>query len=113
MKLPPCNDWFCVYILRSKKDGSIYVGCTSDLRRRLEEHEKGMSYATKRMLPIELVYIEAYRSRGDAFRREKRLKQHGSAMRNLKLRLSGTLRNWKQDESYLSPTESLSRLIKK
>jgi len=91
MSPAPRFNWYCVYMLRSKRDGSIYVGCTSDLCERLEEHRKGRNYSTRKMLPIELIYLEAYRSKSDAFRREKRIKQHGSAMRNLKLRLSDTL----------------------
>ena len=85
------KNWYCVYMLRSKKNGRIYVGCTSNLKKRLEEHRKGMSYSTKKILPIEVIYVESYRTKSDAFRREKRLKQHGSALRNLKLRLSDTL----------------------
>ena len=70
------GNWYCIYMLRSKENGSIYVRCTSDLYKRLEEHKKGLNHSTKRMLPVELIYIEAYRSKIDAFMREKRLKQH-------------------------------------
>lgn len=87
----PHETWYCVYMLRSKKNGSIYIGCTSRLNKRLEEHRKGLNYTTKKLLPIELIYFEAYRSKDDAYRREKRLKQYGSAIRNLKSRLSDTL----------------------
>ncbi len=84
-------NWYYVYILRSKRNGLLYVGCTSDLRKRLDDHKKGKSFSTKKMLPIELVYFEAFISKKDAFEREKKLKQYGGGMRNLKLRLKDTL----------------------
>ena len=43
-------------------------------------------------MPLELIYFEAYKSKKEAFDREKRLKQYGSALRNLKLRIKDTLR---------------------
>jgi len=41
------------------------------------------------MLPIELIYFEAFMYRKAAFEREKRLKHYGSALRHLKLRIGG------------------------
>lgn len=43
------------------------------------------------MLPVELIYFEAYRSKKDAFERERNLKYYGSGLRNLKLRLRESL----------------------
>ena len=80
---------FYVYLLKSKRDSSIYIGCTSNLYKRLEEHREGKSYSTKKMSPIELTYFEAYSSKKAAFEREKRLKHYGSALRHLKLRTGG------------------------
>lgn len=89
--IPAPRQWFYVYLLRSKKDGSLYIGCTSNLHKRLREHKEGKIYSTRKILPIELIYFEAYKSRKEAFEREKHLKHHGSALRNLKLRLQSTL----------------------
>lgn len=87
----PAPHWHYVYLLASKKDtNKIYMGCTNDLHNRLKEHNEGKNYYTKRMLPIELIYFEAYKSKKDAFEREKHLKHYGSALRNLKMRLKGT-----------------------
>lgn len=88
---PAPRSWYYVYLLKSKKDGKIYIGCTSDLQRRLKEHEEGQNYSTRKMLPIELIYVEAYKSKKDAFEREKKLKHYGSGLRNLKLRIKDTL----------------------
>lgn len=62
---------YFVYILQSKKDSNFYVGCTNDLRKRLEEHNAGRVYSTKFRKPFDLIYYEAYRNKNDAFLREK------------------------------------------
>jgi len=96
---PAPQRWFYVYLPKSKRDssiyprsslmGRIYIRCTSNLRKRLEEHKEGKIYSTRKMLPIELIYFEGFRSRKAAFEREKRLKYYGSALGHLKLRIGG------------------------
>jgi putative endonuclease len=86
---PAPQRWFYVYLLKSKRDSLIYIGCTSNLHKRLEEHREEKVYSTKKMLPIELIYFEAYSSKKAAFERERRLKHYGSALRHLKLRIGG------------------------
>lgn len=75
-----------VYILRSEKSGMLYTGCTSDLRKRLDEHNSGKSTYTKGRGPFELIYYEAYRDSNDAFAREKHLKT-GPGKNHLKQRV--------------------------
>ncbi len=62
---------FYVYILFSKKDQNLYIGCTNDLKRRVEQHNKGVVRATKSRRPLKLIYYEAYINKDNAFRREK------------------------------------------
>lgn len=62
---------YYVYILRSLKDGKFYIGFASDLQRRIEQHNKGLSLSTKARGPLELVYYEAYRNRKDAMAKER------------------------------------------
>ncbi|MEK9176800.1 MAG: GIY-YIG nuclease family protein [Patescibacteria group bacterium] len=81
-----------VYILRSSKDGDLYIGSTADLRRRLSEHNDGKSQATSPRKPFVLVYYEAYTSRKDALRRESALKLRGQARKHLMTRLKDSLR---------------------
>jgi len=50
--------FFYVYILESLKDQKHYTGYTNDLKRRLEEHKKGLSFSTKFRLPFKLIYFE-------------------------------------------------------
>jgi putative endonuclease len=65
---------YYTYVLKSLKDGGIYIGHTSDIKRRLEEHNSGISKSTKHRLPFELIYSEKFRTRSEAMRREKYLK---------------------------------------
>ncbi|MEK7307599.1 MAG: GIY-YIG nuclease family protein [Nitrospirota bacterium] len=49
---------FFVYILRSKKDGYIYIGQTNNIFKRLVKHNKGQIKSTKYRIPFELIYFE-------------------------------------------------------
>ena len=82
---------FYVYLLRSTKDGTLYIGYTKDLRQRLEQHRKGRAQTTKKHLPVELVYYEAYKSQKDAVSREQGLKHYGKALAQLKRRIRESL----------------------
>jgi putative endonuclease len=61
----------------------FYIGFSTDLKRRLSEHKRGASFATKSRGPWKLIYYEAYTEREDAENREKFLKS--GAGRRLKL----------------------------
>jgi putative endonuclease len=65
---------FYVYLLHSAKDKGFYIGFSTDLKRRLSEHTRGASLATKSRGPWKLIYYEAYTEREDAEGREKFLK---------------------------------------
>lgn len=82
---------FCVYVLKSSKDLKLYIGSTSDLKRRVEEHNKGLVGSTKARRPLKLVYYEAYSSEEDARNREKQLKLRGQARRHLVNRIKNSI----------------------
>lgn len=66
---------FCyVYLLRSTITGGFYIGFTSKLKKRLAEHNNGLSPSTKPYRPWELLYYEAHKDEADARRRERYLK---------------------------------------
>jgi putative endonuclease len=65
----------CVYILASKRGGTLYIGVTNDIRRRLVEHQDGKVGFTRRYKIKRLVYIEFHPLIRDAIVREKRLKE--------------------------------------
>ena len=65
-----------VYILASKRNGTLYIGMTSDLLRRMEEHLKGRASSfVRRYGVMRLVYYEEYPLYTDAIRRETNLKR--------------------------------------
>ena len=80
-----------LYIIKSKKTLRIYIGYTSDLKRRLMEHNSDKVFSTKNRGPWALVYYEAYLSNSDAREREKKLKYHGKALGQLKRRMKNSL----------------------
>ena len=78
---------FFMYLIRSKLDGQYYIGQTSDLKRRIVEHNRGDSKFTRKYKPWKLVYFEAFISRDLAFRREKQLKRKAKTWQELLRRL--------------------------
>ena len=89
--------WYYVYLLKSKQSrriypalpkARVYIGCTGDLRKRLKEHIDGKVFSTKNMLPIELLYYEAYKSKDIAYKREKTLKAYGNSLIKILTRLN-------------------------
>ncbi|MBS0546611.1 MAG: GIY-YIG nuclease family protein [Proteobacteria bacterium] len=64
-----------VYILASPNGRALYVGVTTDLGRRLDEHQRGLSEHTARYNISRLVFIEAHETAPDAINREKQLKK--------------------------------------
>jgi putative endonuclease len=70
--------WY-VYMLRCR-DGSLYTGITTDLERRLHEHNHGRRGAryTRARRPVTLVWAEPQDTRADATRREYHLRNLGT-----------------------------------
>lgn len=65
---------FYTYVLYSSEHNKIYIGQSSDLQKRLFEHNTGMSKYTKRYLPWKIIFKEEFDSRSEAMKREKELK---------------------------------------
>lgn len=60
---------FYTYILESESDNHLYVGYTSNLKNRLEDHNSGKNNSTKPHIPWKLIYYEACLDIEDAKRR--------------------------------------------
>jgi putative endonuclease len=76
---------YYIYILASKRNGTLYIGVTNDLKRRVYEHkEKIISGFTAKYNVDKLVYYEAFGDVGEAIYREKQLKKWN---RNWKIEL--------------------------
>lgn len=67
-------DHFYVYVLKSQKDGKLYVGYTNNLKRRLSQHAKGEVISTKNRRPLRLIHYEYFINETDAKAREVFLK---------------------------------------
>ena len=79
--------FYYVYILESESNSKeLYIGYTNDLKKRLIQHNGGLSRSTKRYLPWKLIYYEACLNINDAKRREKYFKT-SQGRRLLKRRL--------------------------
>jgi len=64
-----------VYILASKKNGTLYVGVTTDLRKRVYEHKNNVVEGfTKKYHVHSLVWYELHETMESAIQREKRIK---------------------------------------
>lgn len=71
---------FYVYILANKKNGTLYVGMTDDLVKRVWQHRTGLNEGfTKRYGIKTLVWFEVHESRDSAFSREQQIKKWNRA----------------------------------
>jgi putative endonuclease len=67
---------YYVYIMASKRNGTIYIGMTNDIQRRVFEHKQGLVEGfTKEYHVHVLVHLEWFGDVRDAIRREKQLKK--------------------------------------
>lgn len=80
-----------VYITKSEKDNKLYIGSTNNLKRRMEEHNRGLVYSTKSRGPFHVIYYEAYKEEKDARKRESNLKLRSRAFAQLKKRMQRSL----------------------
>ncbi len=67
---------YFVYILASQINGTIYIGITNDLQRRIWEHKQGKIRGFTQKYGVDkLVYFEEFGEVDEAIQREKRLKK--------------------------------------
>jgi putative endonuclease len=99
---------FYVYLLRSVTDDGFYIGFSTDLKRRLLEHKRGASFATRFRGPWKLIYYEAYAQREDAEGRECYLKS-GAGRRFLRHQLRHYLQRFPSADKALVNAERASR----
>ena len=80
-----------VYILKSKKNGRLYTGYTTNLKQRFRDNNQGKSKYTKNNSPYVLVYFEAYTSKDDAQKRERGLKLRSNAYIQIRGRIKSSI----------------------
>ena len=72
--------WY-VYILECA-DNTLYTGITNNLQKRLDQHNRGKAASyTRGRIPVTLNYFERVNNRGDALRREWKIKNMTRAMK--------------------------------
>ena len=67
---------YAVFIMASRRNGTLYVGVTNDIARRAYEHRNGLGAAFTRKYGVtQLVWCEHYADINEAIAREKQLKK--------------------------------------
>ena len=67
---------YFVYILASKIRGTLYIGMTNDLQRRVYEHKTGIKKGFTQKYGVErLVYFETFQDVNEAIKRENNMKK--------------------------------------
>lgn len=79
--------FYYTYVLKSQKDGKLYIGFSGNLRERLKAHNKGEVESTKYRRPFKLVYFEGCLSKELAEKREMYFKT-GFGRKFLKSRIN-------------------------
>ena len=74
-------------MLYSAEYDEFYLGSTTDLKRRYEQHKKGENKSTRKASDWKVVYYEVYQAHATARRREASLKRSGKAYVSLKQRI--------------------------
>ena len=91
-KAPPMNTLlpYFVYMLISQKDQLLYIGYSSNLEKRVSDHNNGFTKSTAGRRPLQLIFCEGYLYKEDALKREAYFKT--TAGKNaIRLMLNGTL----------------------
>lgn len=84
------NKRYYIYVLLSLKDQKLYIGYTTDLKRRISEHTYGKVISTRHRLPFKLIHYEYFTNIDDAKAREVFLKS-GFGRTQLKEALKRTI----------------------
>ncbi len=65
---------YFVYILQSEKNGKYYIGSTSNLERRILEHNSGKTRSLKYLIPLKVVFKKKFETINEAIKIERKLK---------------------------------------
>jgi putative endonuclease len=82
---------FYVYVLVEKETRDTYIGYSSNLRKRVVQHQTGSGAKTTKHGDWHLVYYEAYLSEKDAINRERKLKHYGQSRTHLFRRIKNSI----------------------
>ncbi len=88
------DNFYFTYVLFSQKDHLLYIGYTSNLEKRLEEHNQGLTKSTCNRRPFKLIYFEGHTRKLDALKRERYFKTN-SGKRTLRKILKDVLEDFR------------------
>ena len=81
---------YFVYILFSQKDHLLYIGYSSNLEKRVADHNSGNTKSTAHRRPLQLIFCEGYLYKEDAMKREAYFKTT-AGKKAIRYMLSSTL----------------------
>ena len=76
---------YYVYILKSCVNKKYYIGCTGDIEKRIVAHNSGKTKSTKPYRPWELIHLENFSNKHEAYKREWYLKHPPGYLEKLKI----------------------------
>jgi putative endonuclease len=95
------HERYAVYILASRKNGTLYIGITGNLLQRIEQHKSlAVPGFTRRYLVTNLVYVEMFADVNEAIAREKQLKSWNRAWKIKLIERSNP--NWSDLDSLIA-----------
>jgi len=76
---------YTVYIIHSEKTDRYYIGYTSDLNKRLKQHNSGANISTRDQIPWRIIHHELFSTKREAWLRERTIKSYkgGEAFKKL------------------------------
>ena len=91
-----------LYLIQNNKTLERYIGITTDIERRIGEHNQGLNKSTRRVNGLAqhqrdgagewiLIYAESYRSKDDVVIRERKMKMYGKSKQELLKRCINSL----------------------
>jgi len=69
---------FCAYVAQSIKTGRYYIGSGENPDVRLKRHNSGFTRSIKHDRPFKIIYIEWFKTKAEAYRRERQIKSYKS-----------------------------------
>ena len=103
--------FYYFYILQSSKNGKLYIGSTSNLKRRLKQHNSGNNIATKPNIPYKLVHYQAYSNKKDALECERYFKTTAGWRRLKRMLKNGLINANKVGKQYRILGKEILRLV--
>ena len=83
---------YYAYIIKSRKNHRFYIGSTQDIKKRIRQHQQGQTKILKNQGSFDIILLEQFATRAEAFQRERQIKSYkgGNAFKKLISKYTGT-----------------------